>query len=54
MGGGIVLLARDGCYRDMASMHGTYRKVAETVPALEAIGRTRTHHGVAHADKFER
>lgn len=38
LGGGIILHARDGCYRDMASMHGTYRKVAETIPALRLIG----------------
>jgi len=42
LGGGVILAGRDGCYRDMASMHGTYRKVAETVPALERIGRTVT------------
>lgn len=39
LGGAAVLVARDGCYRDMASMHGTYRKVMETVPALELAGR---------------
>ncbi|MEK6234585.1 MAG: DUF434 domain-containing protein, partial [Planctomycetales bacterium] len=38
LGGGIVLHARDGAFRDMASMHGTYRKVAETLPALIRIG----------------
>ena len=30
LAGGVVLAARDGAYRDMASMHGSYRKVAET------------------------
>ena len=40
LAGGVILLGRDGCYRDMASMHGSYRKVAETRPALELIGRT--------------
>ena len=38
LAGGVVLAARDGCYRDMASMHGSYRRVAETLPALEMIG----------------
>ena len=38
LGGGIVLAACDGCYRDMASMHGSYRKVAETIPALTILG----------------
>jgi len=40
LAGGVILGAMDGCYRDMASMHGSYRKVAETRPALELIGRT--------------
>ncbi|MEX0703356.1 MAG: DUF434 domain-containing protein [Planctomycetales bacterium] len=38
LAGGIVLAGRDGCYRDMASMHGSYRKVAETLPAIRLIG----------------
>ena len=49
MAGGIVLLARDGCYRDMASMHGSYRKVAETQPAIERIGRTIAGLGAAES-----
>ncbi|MBN1395229.1 MAG: DUF434 domain-containing protein [Pirellulales bacterium] len=40
LAGGVILAARDGAYRDMASMHGSYRKVAETIPALELLGRT--------------
>lgn len=36
--GGVLILGRDGCLRDMARMHGNYRKVAETYPALIAIG----------------
>lgn len=39
LAGGVILAARDGTYRDMASMHGSYRKVAETVPALKLVGR---------------
>jgi hypothetical protein len=38
LSGGVILSAHDGAYRDMASMHGTYRKVAETLPALELLG----------------
>lgn len=38
LAGGVLLGARDGTYRDMASMHGSYRKVAETRPALELLG----------------
>jgi hypothetical protein len=36
-GGGVLLLARDGALRDMASMHGSYRLVEETQPAIEAV-----------------
>ncbi|MGA2172328.1 MAG: DUF434 domain-containing protein [Sedimentisphaerales bacterium] len=38
MSGGIIFKGRDGCYRDLASIHGTYRKVTETIPAVELIG----------------
>ncbi|MCP4589264.1 MAG: DUF434 domain-containing protein, partial [bacterium] len=40
LAGGVVLTGCDGTYRDMASMHGSYRKVTETLPALELLGRT--------------
>jgi hypothetical protein len=38
LAGGIVLEGRDGCYRDMASMHGTFRQVVETRPAIRMLG----------------
>ncbi len=38
LAGGVVLRCRDGCFRDMASVHGTWRRVDETTPALEKIG----------------
>jgi hypothetical protein len=37
LAGGIILWGRDGTFRDLAGMHGTYRKVKETEPALELI-----------------
>ena len=40
LAGGAILIGRDGCYRDMASMHGSYRKVDETTPAIELLGQT--------------
>lgn len=40
LGGGVILAGRDGCYRDLASLHGTYREVTETIPALQLIGET--------------
>jgi hypothetical protein len=39
LSGGVLLLARDGCLRDIASVHGTYRQVEETVPAIERIAQ---------------
>jgi len=38
LAGGVILAGRDGCYRDLASMHGSYRNVDETEPALSLIG----------------
>jgi hypothetical protein len=37
LGGGLVLRGRDGCLRDLASLHGTWRRVSETLPALELV-----------------
>ena len=39
LSGGVILSARDGCYRDMASMHGSYRKVDETARAIGILGQ---------------
>jgi len=47
LAGGVLLAARDGTLRDMASMHGSYRKVAETRPALELVGRVLQNLQVA-------
>jgi hypothetical protein len=37
LGGAVVLLCRDQTCRDIAGVHGTYRKVEETNPALEQL-----------------
>jgi hypothetical protein len=37
LSGGAIFACRDGCFRDMASIHGTYRKVEETIPALKRL-----------------
>lgn len=37
-GGGLVLQGRDGTYRDLAGVHGTYKNVRHTVPALKLVG----------------
>jgi len=38
MSGAFIFRGRDGCFRDLAGIHGTYRKVNETLPALTLIG----------------
>ena len=38
LGGAVVLIGRDGAARDLGGVHGTYRRVEETRPALEWIG----------------
>lgn len=40
LAGGVLLRGRDGCLRDMASMHGTFRQVQETAPAIQRLGQT--------------
>jgi hypothetical protein len=49
MSGGLIFRGRDGCYRDLASIHGTYRKVTETIPALQLIGEFLKEAGVNKA-----
>lgn len=39
LSGGILLRCRDGCMRDMSSVHGSYHTVAETDAALLAVGQ---------------
>ncbi len=38
LSGGVLLAGRDGCLRDVAGVHGTYREVEETVPAILLLG----------------
>jgi hypothetical protein len=49
LSGGILILARDGCIRDLASLHGSYRKVSETLPAIEIIGQAMASWRVSEA-----
>ena len=46
MSGAVVFKGRDGCYKDLASIHGTYRKVDETIPAVQLIGRFLSEIGI--------
>ena len=38
LGGAVVLTGRDGTYRDLGSVHGTYKHVRHTEPALLRTG----------------
>lgn len=38
LGGAVVLVGRDGAARDLGGVHGTYRRVEETRPALALVG----------------
>ena len=46
MSRGVIFKGRDGCFRDLASIHGTYRKVTETIPAVQLIGKFLKEHNV--------
>jgi len=39
LSGGVLICGRDGCIRDIAGLHGSYRRVEETIPAIEWIGK---------------
>ncbi|MHC4132136.1 MAG: DUF434 domain-containing protein [Planctomycetota bacterium] len=49
MSRGLIFKGRDGCFRDLASIHGTYRKVTETIPALQLIGKFLQKNNIPHA-----
>ena len=47
LAGGVLLLGRDGCLRDLASLHGHFKHVEETEPALHLLGEVLSTWGVA-------
>ena len=52
LSGGLVMVGRDGCYRDLASIHSTYRRVEETVPALQLIAGYLAGNGIGGVDWY--
>jgi hypothetical protein len=46
LAGGLVILGRDGCCRDIAGIHRRYRKVNETLPTLRLVGEAASAWGV--------
>lgn len=49
LSGAVIFVGRDGACRDLASVHGTWRKVEETLPALRALCAVLETCGVAGA-----
>jgi hypothetical protein len=47
--GGLIFRGRDGCCRDLASIHGTYHRVSETQPAIEMISGFLQQTGIDEA-----
>lgn len=46
LAGAVIFKSRDKTYKDLASIHGTYRKIEETVPAAELIGDFLEEKGI--------
>lgn len=49
LSGGSILRGRDGCLRDLASIHGTYRSVEETDGAIRLVGAALARLGAPSA-----
>lgn len=47
LAGGVILLGRDGCCRDVAGVHRRHRKVDETLPSLQSVGKLTQDWGVS-------
>lgn len=47
LAGGYVFIGRDGTWKDVASVHGTYKHVAQTEIALQLVGQYLQAAGVA-------
>jgi hypothetical protein len=47
LAGGIVLLGRDGCCRDIAGIHRRHRKTEETIPVLRLVGEVTAAWGIS-------
>ena len=49
LSGGVLVVCRDGCVRDLSSVHGSYRAVEETERAVVLAGETLAALGHASA-----
>lgn len=50
LAGGLLLRGHDGALRDLASVHGTYRSVHETITAFKGIGACLAPLGVQEVE----
>ncbi len=44
LSGGFIFEGRDGCFRDLSSIHASYKRVEETWPSLALIGKYLENH----------
>ena len=49
LSGAYVFMGADGYYRDIAGIHGSYKRIAHTEAAIELVGNYLAGHGVAQA-----
>jgi len=49
LGGGIILIGSDGCYRDIADIHGSYSLRSDTEAAIALVADTLREAGVEEA-----
>ncbi|MFK7934855.1 MAG: DUF434 domain-containing protein [Saprospiraceae bacterium] len=52
LSGGIILSCQDGCFRDIASIHGSYKSVMETPTAIELMGQAMLDLEIKSADWY--
>ena len=49
LSGAYVFMGADGYYRDIAGIHGSYKRIAHTEAAIELVGNFLAQHDVARA-----
>jgi len=52
LSGGFVFVGRDGCFRDLSSIHGSYKRVAETQEAILLVGQALSQLAVGRVQWF--
>lgn len=52
LSGGVLLIGRDGAMRDIAGVHGSYRRVEETAGALDLLAHLTVEWGVARCEIY--